>query len=419
MTALIKLNYHGKNLLCLLTSCISLIFCEVILGQAPNIRTDSSFALFTAAGAFGNTGLSNIWGDVGTYMGVYTGSQTVIGNVYVEDSVSAKAAQDVKSAYTYMTGLTCDSTLDTPFGDSMVLVSGRVYCITIASVLNGNLILDAKGNSNGIFIIKINGALSTSTNSNVILKNSASFCNVYWQVGGAVDLGENSTFKGTIIADGAISLLESASLDGRGLTRAGAISLNNNQVVGCDASGAPLPIILINFKVQRVGASIQLNWSTASEINNDYFTIQRSSDAVSFEDVFHIEGAGNSNTINHYMAIDRKPFDGTIFYRLMQTDFDGTKTFSDIIVINYKKSFPFTIFPNPFSTSTNFVLDDILLKMNSCKLNIYNILGKEVMSVMLTERLNTLDTGNLFPGIYLYKITGNYETIQSGRLISK
>ena len=419
MKALIQLNYHGKKSLYLLISCVFLIFCKVTFGQAPNIGADSSFALFTAAGTFSNTGSTIIWGDVGTYVGTYAGSQTVIGNVYVADSVSAKAALDVETAYTYMTELVCDSTIETPFGDSLVLLPGRVYCLTGASALNGNLILDAKGNSNGIFIIKINGALSTSTNSNVILKNSASFCNVYWQVGGAVDLGENSNFKGTIIADGAISLLYKAFLEGRGLTRAGAISLNNNQVERCDASGASLPITLISFKVQPFGGTVQLNWSTASELNNDYFTIQRSNDAVFFQDLFRIQGAGNSNIISHYMATDQEPFDGVIYYRLMQTDFYGTNTFSDIIVIDFKKSVPFTIYPNPFSTSTTFVLDDILQKMNSCELKIYNVLGKELMSVILTERLTTFDTGNLFSGMYLYKIISNCETIQSGCLISK
>ncbi|MEI7594627.1 MAG: ice-binding family protein [Bacteroidota bacterium] len=416
MNALIQLNYPRKYLLCLF---ISIILSEITFGQAPNIRSDSSFALFTAAGDISNNGLTVIWGDVGTYVGSYTGSPTVTGNIHVADSVSEQAAQDVKTAYLYMNGLSCDSTIDTPFGDNLVLLSDRVYCLTSTSVLNGELILDAQGNSNGIFIIKINGALSTNPNSNIILKNSASFNNVYWQVGGAVDLGENSTFKGTIIADGAISLMNSASIQGRGLTRAGAISLNNNQVERYDALGVSLPVNLLSFKAQSIGETIQLNWTTASETNNDYFTIQRSNDAVSFQDIFRVQGARNSNNIHHYLAIDQQPFDGAIFYRLMQTDFDGTSTFSEIIVVNFKKSFPFTIYPNPFSTSTTFVKDDILRKMDNCELKIYNICGEKVMSVSLTERLTTLSTDILFPGIYLYKIVGNYETIQSGSLISK
>lgn len=418
MKALIKFNYYGKKLLCLLTSFIAINLCEVTFGQAPDIGSSSSFALFTAEGAFGNTGSTAIWGDVGTDVGAYTGSQTVAGNVHVVDAVSAQAALDVRAAYIYMTGLSCDSIIETPFGDGLVLGPGKVYCITTAAALNGNLILDAQGNSNAVFIIKINGVLSTSINSNIILRNSASFCNVYWQVGGAVNLGENSTFKGTIIADGAISLLNGASLEGRGLARAGAISLYNNQVVGCDAFGATLPIVLMSFDVKSIGLNTQLNWSTASETNNDYFTIQRSNDAVAFQDIIRIPGAGNSNNTNQYVAIDEQPLDGTLYYRLMQTDFNGTNTFSEIIVINYKKSFLFTVFPNPFSSAITVVIDDDFAALNPWDLKIYNVLGEEVMSVVLAERLTTLATSNLISGVYLYKITGNSKMIQSGRLIA-
>ncbi len=408
-----------KNLQYFLILCTSLIFCEVTSGQAPNIGTDSSFALFTAAGAFGNTGSTLIWGDVGTYVGAYTGNQTVNGNVHVADSVSAKAALDLNTAYAYMSGLTCDSTIGTPFGSGLVLLPGRVYCLTTASVLNGNLILDALGNANGIFMIKINGALTTSTNSNVILRNSASFCNVYWQVGGALNLGQNSAFKGTVLADGAISLADSASLKGRGLTRAGAISLNRNQVVGCDAMGAPLPIVLKSFKGKSVGATIQLNWSTATETNNDYFSIQRSNDAVSFTEVLRVQGRGNSGVVNDYSAIDEQPFYGTAFYRIQQTDFDGTNTLSDIIEVNSKKSQPYTIHPNPFSTAITVVIDDGSPKISNCELKIYNVLGEEVMSAVLTDWLTTLSTENLFAGMYFYQVRCNFEVVQSGRLISK
>jgi hypothetical protein len=408
-----------KKYQCIFSLCITFVLCEVTLGQAPNIGINSSFTLFTAAGAFGNTGTTIIWGDVGTDVGAYTGSQTVFGNVHVEDSVSAKAAIDLQIAYSYMLGLTCDSTIVTPFGEGLVLIPGRVYCLTSASDLNGNLILDAGGNSNGIFIIKVNGALSTSINSKVILQNSTSACNVYWQVGGAVNLGINSTFKGTFLVDGAINLLDSAFLEGRGLTRAGAISLSNNMAVGCDASEVPLPIELLSFKARPVGSIVQLNWSTASEINNDYFTIQRSSDAESFIEVLKVKGNGNSSIIRNYMAIDEQPFYGNTYYRLKQTDFNGTSKFHDIIVVHLKKSSPYTIYPNPFSTTISIVMDDISQKTNNSELKIYNVLGQEMMSAILKERLTTLATGNLLAGMYFYKVLRNFEIVQSGCLISK
>ena len=315
-----------------------------------------------------------------------------------------------------MVGLPCDSTIGTNFGESLTLRPGIVYCITSAATLTGDLILDAAGDPDGIFIIKINGALTTSTSSNVILQSGASTCNVYWQIGGATNLGISSTFKGTILGDGAINLLDGASLDGKGLTRAGQISLNNNSAVVCDA--VTLPIELISFKAQPVGSSIQLNWSTASETNNDYFTIHRSNDASSFKEVIRVEGSGNSNSVRHYTAIDDQPLNGNTYYRLQQTDYDGTSKFSDIIVVHFEKSVALTIYPNPFNTTITVAIDDISQKMSKYELKIFNVSGKEIMSTILTERLTTLATGKLYSGMYIYTVLYNKEILQSGRMIS-
>ncbi|MCX6350961.1 MAG: ice-binding family protein [Bacteroidetes bacterium] len=218
-----------KQLLILLTAAALLFFPKVNFGQtAPNLGKASTFSLFTAVGAFTCSSSSTIWGDIGTNKGAFTGSPALVGNKHVVDATSSQAAKDVDSAYTYLVGLTCDSVLTT-LGSGQTLTP-HVFCLGAATTLNGNLTLDAQGNPNAIFIIKIDGALSTGKFSNIILKNSASLCNVYWQVNGAVSLGDSSIFKGTIVANGAIDLLADAQLLGRGLSKAGAISLSSNMV---------------------------------------------------------------------------------------------------------------------------------------------------------------------------------------------
>jgi len=201
-------------------------------GQAPNLGATSSFALFTAVGSFDNTGATMVTGDVGTNVGAFTGFPgpgTIIGESHIADPVSVQAAIDVDVAYSYLFAKTCGPVLGTTLGNNQVL-KPNVYCLGGASSLNGDLILDAEGNQDAVFIFKIDGALSTSTFANVILINSASMCNVYWQINGKFELGENAVFRGTVIANGDISLLEGASLFGRGLSREGAISLHNNVV---------------------------------------------------------------------------------------------------------------------------------------------------------------------------------------------
>jgi hypothetical protein len=276
------------------------------------------------------------------------------------------------------------------------------------------LILDGQGDSNALFIIKINGALSTSAFSKVILINSAYFNNVYWQVNGQFTAGDSSVFRGSIISDGAISLLEGSSLYGRGISIAGAISLHNNLV---EMEFALLPIELMSFTANKSGADVQLNWATASETNNDYFTVQRSDDGISFDEVSRISGAGNSNTMLYYSLIDLLPYEGISYYRLMQTDFDGMFAYSALVSIDLETSIEVNIYPNPFITYTTIALSDAT-QIHDCELKIYNGQGKEVMNTALTEQLTTIQTSDLSSGVYFYKLFDNFKTIQTGKLVS-
>ncbi len=221
-----------KNRLLLIVTAITLLtFPKLNFGQAPDLGVASSFALFTAAGAFSNDGATVVTGDIGTNVGAFTGFPPgiVIGEIHVADPVSAQAATDVDEAYSYLAALTCGEVLSTTIGGGQILLP-NIYCLGAASTINGDLILDGGGDPNSIFIFQIDGALSTTTLSNIILTNGASICNVFFQVNGAVELGVSSLFQGTIVANGAISLLDDATLNGRALTRAGAISLHNNTV---------------------------------------------------------------------------------------------------------------------------------------------------------------------------------------------
>ncbi|MCY7292056.1 MAG: DUF3494 domain-containing protein, partial [Ferruginibacter sp.] len=219
-----------KFLLCVAAITLTL-FPILNFAQAPNLGTCSTFALFTAAGAFSNDGATVVTGDIGTNVGAFTGFPPgiVYGSIHVANGISAQAAADVDVAYSYLDNLTCGLVIGTTLGNGQSLTP-NIYCLGAASTLNGDLVLDGGGDPSSIFVFEIDGALSTTTLSTVTLINSASLCNVYWQVNGAVSLGEGSVFQGTIIANGAISLLEASALYGRALSRGGAIDMHNNVV---------------------------------------------------------------------------------------------------------------------------------------------------------------------------------------------
>jgi len=230
-----------KQLFLALITGILLLMPFMNFGQAPPLGTTAGFALFSASGAFNEQGsASTVTGDVGTNVGAFNlfPPGTLIGQKHVADATSAQAAIDVAAAYNSLLGRTCGSTHGVGLGGGETL-GPNVYCLTAASTLTGNLNLDGSGDPNAIFIFKINGAFATAAGSTVTLNNSASLCNVFWQVNGEVDLGSGSVFNGTIVANGAINLLAGATLHGRGLTQAGAVNLNNNTVT--IASCAPAP----------------------------------------------------------------------------------------------------------------------------------------------------------------------------------
>jgi len=215
-----------------------------IFAQTPDLGSSSSFAVFTAIGAFNNVGAAtNVVGDVGTNVGAFNAFPpgVLVGDIHVADPVSVQAAIDVNLAYAFTAALTCGQVLTSTLGNGQVLTP-NIYCIGEAATLNDTLYLDGECNQDAIFIFQINGALSTSTFANIILTNSTSICNVYWQVNGAVSIAENAIFRGNILANGAINLLEAAELYGRALSRDGAVSLANN-FIRIDQSPTPSTII--------------------------------------------------------------------------------------------------------------------------------------------------------------------------------
>lgn len=100
-----------------------------------------------------------------------------------------------------------------------------------------------------------------------------------------------------------------------------------------DTQFNPLPIQLLSLAAYRVTGEVAVQWSTASEINNDFFTVERSSDTFISETLAMVKGAGFSNQLIHYQVIDRSPLPGLSYYRLKQTDFNGNFSYSKWIAV--------------------------------------------------------------------------------------
>ncbi|UOQ78006.1 hypothetical protein MUN84_05120 [Hymenobacter sp. 5516J-16] len=104
---------------------------------------------------------------------------------------------------------------------------------------------------------------------------------------------------------------------------------------GCSTS-SPLPVQLVSFTARSQGNRVQLNWATATELNAATFTVERSADGTSFQPVATVRAAGNSTTARSYQSADVSPRPGTTYYRLRQTDLDGTVAYSQVVPVEVK-----------------------------------------------------------------------------------
>lgn len=136
-----------------------------------------------------------------------------------------------------------------------------------------------------------------------------------------------------------------------------------------DFAGNPLPIELLDFTSSATVNGIVISWSTASEINNSYFTVERSSDLNSWEVIGTMNGAGNSNYILDYSFTDNNPLSGTSYYRLTQTDYDGQYETFRPISINFNASGVFKV--KIYDLMGNLLLQDITSDLNNYRFTSY------------------------------------------------
>jgi len=204
---------------------ILLFFPKAIFGQAPTLGTAANFVLFTSVGAVGNTGISQLTGNVGTNSGAIAGFGNVNGVMHTSDGASGTCAADLLSAYNQLNADVPTFFPAPALGSGQILTPGT-YSITGNTTLNSNLILNALGNPNAVFIIQINGTFSTGPNSKVQLINGAKACNVFWKIEGVVSMGTGTTMRGTIIANNAaITMTAGDTLEGRALSTSGAVNV--------------------------------------------------------------------------------------------------------------------------------------------------------------------------------------------------
>lgn len=232
--------------------------------------------------------------------------------------------------------------------------------------------------TNGTSNVNVTLSWNTAACSGVYVTNPANLRVTRWSGTAWINHGNGGTTgttgNGTLVSSGTVNSFSPFTL--------ASITSDN-----------PLPVVVEKFWAENTQAAVTLKWNTASELNSDFFTLQRSSNGFDFETINTVKGAGTSSEQHHYNHTDDGPLQGLSYYRLLQTDYDGSIS-SWILAVKRDGEDPsFSVSPNPAG-------DEVITFSQKVSIVITNSLGQEIGEY---DEVVSIDVSNLAPGIYVIR----------------
>lgn len=408
----------------------------VTLDGATNAQTINT--VLAAGETFNNLILANSFGSAPQYT--------------FDDNVAIAAVLNLTSGVGNLNSTTL--TLTSNAAGSLAYTNGWFYGGTMvrataaAATAVGNVRgLFPMGNSANVRLIYVGKPAGTTAGNTTVVHNgvptttsTVSFADdvtitrrhdAYWTVvttctGGANTwaLRAGGTGFGTIANTAHLRLSTAAGVVGTPGTNSGTTAnpiverialsianLNANQfhVASVDAINSPLPIELVNFMATVEETRVKLEWMTASEVNNDYFTIERTVDAERFEEVVRLPGQGTTYEQSTYATYDDSPVVGVSYYRLRQTDYDGIYTLSALKKVEVSRVPAFSLFPNPVKHGSATLHLYGYPAGETVGIRVVDAVGRPMLTVIRTvgssgEFTESLSTSGLAPGVYLVEL---------------
>lgn len=203
----------------------------------------------------------------------------------------------------------------------------------------------------------------------IVVAGTLQFVNGYklsLPCGSQVEILVGGTLKKSSAGGGNSTLIE---ICGTTVWNAGDGTVNGYALLGT----GPLPVSWLYLEAQRKEEFVAIQWTTASEYNNDYFSLEKSTDQYNFTTLAKIDGAGTSTVLHNYSYNDYTATDGIVYYRIRQTDFDGKQTYSKTVAVSGRNSTKFElmavagndgqtlniIFTEPSGASCSYTLFDL------------------------------------------------------------
>lgn len=177
----------------------------------------------------------------------------------------------------------------------------------------------------------------------------------------------------------------------------------------CVSCMSTLPVELTTFQVSlENNNAVACEWWTETELNNDFFTIERSLDGIHFEPIASVKGAGTSLEPLHYKIFDYDPYQDVVsYYRLSQTDFNGLTRFHDIRSVKPKKINQLTVYPNPSNGSIQITGDYKTLLASK----LFDVSGREITLNHSSTESNEISVSSLPVGVYTFVYFDNEKMI--------
>lgn len=267
-------------------------------------------------------------------------------------------------------------------------------------------------------------------------------CNYDWNWDPSMNCDDEKSFKFDKGMSGSVIYYRlvldrpyDVDFDGKSFWKAGKLcGVMKTAGIGCSSSNCltdvglskvsfcitePLPVTWLNINaLKNDNGGVNINWATATEINNDYFSVEKSTDNRTFFEIGQVKGGGNKNTISKYLYEDSNPGIGTLYYRIKQTDYNGEFDYSSVVsVVPGKMLGNVTFNPNPASSNVTVTWDAGVKEQLT--LQVTDLTGVVILSEPLStdNNLHYLNVSNINNGLYLVNILSKNEMVYRSRVV--
>jgi hypothetical protein len=395
-------------------------------------------------GTFNGTGTTYFEGTSTQEIG--GAGTSAFGTLDIDNPAGVSLAQDI----TLNTALNFKQGIIDLNGNSMVLGSAA----SISGTPNASKHIDASSGSvrkeyasTGSFLFPVgdgtnyspitlnftSGSLSSGsatvsvTNAKHPNNSSAShFLNRYWTVSSSGITGFScnvSALYANADINGTETLLTGAKYSAGEWMELGAVTPASNLITGTVSGfsdftageSAAFPVEWLDFAATRQGSTVRLNWATASEVNNDYFAVERSADREYWSGLGEVEAMGNGHAVQSYRFDDLQPLAGKAWYRLRQVDLDGGVSYSQVVEVSEGVQGGLKTWPNPVQDQLHFALNSA----EQVTATLTDLSGRVVWQQVLPSGSATVAVDQLPAGVYFLRVRGETGVLAEQKMMKE